>query len=256
MTPNFLSNFKCMSLTEIHQAPTGAGVYAWYATPQIGIADWVRSVDGEGVDLGIQSFKGLFTKHSARFAPPSLRVSSHSAFRDRWTGSLPSNSFERDLESITKDLKDEELADSAAFPSKEWKSLLGSEKQRGALSQLFNEIVNPVLSSPLYIGRADNLQSRLKDHASDLGKWHNAVLRDQGHLKKIYSSIFEDRKYDGIPNIFATRAIASGFGPENLIVFALDIEVALDLNTSKAIELSYVLEWFLNTWSRPILGRK
>ena len=256
MTPEFLSNFRCIPLTEIHLAPTRAGVYAWYATPQIGTADWARSLDAEGNDLGAESFKGLFAKHSARFSPPSLNVRSHSAFRDKWSGNLTSSTFERQLEAISKDFDDDEVDDSDAFPRKEWNSLLASERQRGSLANLLNSIVNPILTSPLYIGRADNLQSRLKDHARDLGKWHNAILRDQGHLAKIYASIFEDRKYDGIPNIFATRAIASGFSPENMIVYVLDIESALDVKTPKAIELSYVLEWFLNTWNRPLLGRK
>lgn len=252
---DLLSKFKNLKLTELDLAPTGAGVYAWYSTPQIGSPDWRRSLDPMGRDTGEAAFRRLLAKHSSRFMPPNLRTEAHSAFRDTWQGRLTPSRYEKHVAAISDPDQADDERGNILFPKKSIQNLLASEKHRGLLSDLLTSLAVPVLSSPLYIGRADNLKIRLRDHAVALGKWNSLVQRDPAHRERLREVLFSGVVNPDLPDCFATRAVASGFGPENLTVYVLDISDAFDITQDSAVELSEVFEWFLNTWNRPLLGR-
>lgn len=255
MRSDLLSHLKSFKLTEIDRAPTGPGVYVWYSKPQIGTPDWRRNLDSEANDSGELAFRRLLSKHSARFMPPFLRADAHSAFRDTWEGRLHPIRYERHVAAIADPQSMDGESKNIMFPRRSMERLLSSEKQRGLLSELMMSSAIPVLSSPLYIGRGDNLRSRLTDHATALGKWNALVQRDPSYRDHLREILFSGAATLDIPDCFATRAIASGFGPENLIVYALDLCDLFDIKGDSAKELSEVFEWLLNTWNRPLLGR-
>lgn len=255
MPPELLSKFKNLKLTELDLAPTGAGVYAWYSRPQIGTPDWRRSLDADGCDTGESAFRRLLAKHSSRFMPPALRTEAHSVFRDTWTGRLSPSRYEKHVAAISDPALLDSESGNIMFPKKSIQSLLSSEKQRGRLSELLTSLAIPLLSSPLYIGRADNLRVRLRDHALALGKWNSLVQRDPSHRDRLREVLFSGVANSDLPDTFATRAIAAGFGPDNLTVYVLDICELFEVSDDSAIELSEAFEWFLNTWNRPLLGR-
>ncbi|HHL4083183.1 GIY-YIG nuclease family protein [Burkholderia sola] len=255
MSPDLLAKFKRFGPTELDQVPASPGVYAWYAKPQIGAADWARLTGANGEDIGETSFRALLAKHTSRFAPHSLRVNAHHSFRDTWDGRLRPLVFDKHVAAITKkDLSDTD-AQSLEYPTNSMDKVFASEKQRGRMSTLLTELASPLFCAPLYIGKSKNLHRRINDHFSETDKWHRLIQRDAQHRDTLRAVLFEGDRTRKIPDIFATRAIASGFIPDNLEVYVLDVCEALDISPNLALELAEALEWLLNTWHRPILGR-
>jgi hypothetical protein len=255
MDPEILAKFKRFGPTELDQVPIKPGVYAWYAKPQIGPADWARAIDANGADFGEQAFRSVLAKHTSRFTPPSLRVAAHNAFRDTWEGRLTPSVYDRNVVAINKKELSETEANTMKFPKASMEKMLLSERQRGRMTQLLTSTATPLLASPLYIGKSVDLRRRVNDHFADLDKWHQVIQRDPNHRDRIRAALFGSDRNTGVPDIFATRAIASGFSPDNLEVYVLDIAGTLGISDDSALELAEALEWFLNTWHRPILGR-
>ncbi|KXV06418.1 hypothetical protein CR51_11885 [Caballeronia megalochromosomata] len=255
MDPEILAKFKRFGPTELDQVPDKPGLYAWYAKPQIGPADWARAVDSNGADFGEQAFRSVLAKHTSRFTPPALRVAAHNAFRDTWEGRLTPSIYDRHVGAINRKELSETEANSMKFPKAAMEKMLLSEKQRARMTQLLTSAATPLLASPLYIGKSADLRRRVNEHFSDLDKWHQVIQRDPNHRDSIRSALFGSGRNTNIPDIFATRAIASGFSPDNLEVYVLDIAGTLGIQETLALELAEALEWLLNTWHRPILGR-
>jgi hypothetical protein len=249
-----LEGFKKFSLTELEKVPPRPGIYAWYANIQVGAADWKKTLDADGNDVGTANLKGLLARHTSRFAPPTLKANVQGSFRDSWEGRLGPERFNRFIDAIGRSEHEIDL-NNVMLPAKEMNRVFGAELQRGRLSALMTSLITPVFSAPLYIGRADDLKKRIREHFSDLDKWHRAIKLDPAFRERLRSMLFEGTRNERVPDIFATRAVSCGFSPDNLEVYVLDIVTELDVPLESAKELSAALEWFLNTWNRPILGR-
>ncbi|CAM2341019.1 hypothetical protein [Burkholderia vietnamiensis] len=255
MDTAILAHFQRFDPTELDKVPASPGVYAWYAKPQIGAADWSKALDHNGDDIGEATLRSLLAKHTSRFAPISLRVRAHHAFRDSWAGRLTSATFDRHVSALNKKDFQEEEEKLLRLPKASMQKVLSSETQRGRLSKLITEVAAPLLSSPVYIGKSDDLRRRISEHVANLGKWHILVQRNSIYREKMRDALFGgDRNYS-VPDEFSTRAIAAGFSPDNLEIYVLNIAEALGVSNNLALELAETLEWLLNTWHRPILGR-
>lgn len=249
-----LSSFERFALTELDQVPTKPGVYAWYAKPQIGTADWKGAKEGER-DVGEERFRTVLSRQTERFQPPPLKTQAHGTFRDTWTGHLSPTRYQKHVAAVRNpELQDEE-AKSLMYPKRELANILKSEKLRGQMARLLGTMCAPIFSAPLYIGKADDLRERLTGHAAGLARWHSVFQRDPLHRESLRQHLFEGRLNEKIEDSFATRAAAAGFGPEGLEVYVLDIEEALEVPTETARYMAASIEWFLNTWNRPIFGR-
>jgi hypothetical protein len=248
------ASFHKISVTELERAPTSPGVYAWYPSFTIGALDWKKQLDESEKDIGKTNFTQLLAKQTRRFSPPPLRASVRGSFRDAWSGRLTVDRFEKYADAIHVGLEGQE-SDEFQFPAESINRILDREKQRGRLAKLITEIASPVLISPLYIGRAENLRKRLKEHFSDLEKWSQAVRRDPSYRQNLWDQLFVEKNNKKIPDIFATRAVACGFSPDSLEVYVLDIKEEFDLPFDQASDLAATFEWLINTWCRPILGR-
>jgi len=241
-------------LNEIDSIPESPGIYAWYASIQIGTSDWEKIIDSEGDDLGKENFKNVLAKHTQRYSPPSVKVNVNGSFRDSWAGKISPDRYVKYVEAINSNSPSEE-SEKFHFPGKEMERVLGKEFSRGRFAKLLTENSLPIFSAPLYIGKSDNLKQRVGEHCRDIEKWYEVAKKDPSHREKIKSIIFGGLANDQIPDIFATRAIACGFNPENLEIYVLDIAQEMSVSLEQAKELASVYEWFLNTWNRPIFGR-
>jgi hypothetical protein len=248
-----LDGFERFQLSELDRVPRVPGIYAWYAKAQIGAPDWRRTDNEEGVDQGGANLRSLLARHTARFAPPALKTTALGSFRDSWEGRLLPERFGRFVDAVSKGTLEGEW-NVVQFPEKEMPRVFSGERQRARLTQLL-ELASPIFSAPLYIGRADDLNQRVRDHLSELDRWHRAVKGNPAHRDKLKQLLFEGHADECLRDIFATRAVACGFSPDNLEVYVLDIASTLSIAIEAAKDLSAVLEWFLNTWNRPLLGR-
>lgn len=244
--------FRKFKISEIDQAPESAGIYAWYPVVQIGVPDWQKVVDISGNDAGEANFRALLAKHSVRFQPPPLRLSASGSFRDNWNGKLLPDRYDRHVVNFRDGNEHSER--NVQFPAKEIANVLKAEGQRGRMAALIGAM-NPVFSAPLYIGKSDNLNKRLKEHFVDLDKWSQVARKNPGNREMLRKALFEGAAQESVPDIFATRAVACGFAPESLEVYVLDVAKACGVGRDAARDLSCALEWMLNTWNRPIFGR-
>lgn len=249
-----LSIMKKYRLNEIDGLPARPGIYAWYASVQIGTSDWEKILDSTGKDTGKDNLKNLLSRHTQRFSPPSVNVTINGSFRDSWSGRVSPERYSRFVDAINANPSAEEL-DNFQFPTKEMERVFDKEIARARLARLLTEVSTPLFASPLYIGKSDNLKQRISEHSREIEKWHSVAKRDPSNRDKIKTKIFNGRANDQIPDIFATRAVACGFTPENLEIYIFDISEELQIPIEQAKDLAAIFEWFLNTWNRPIFGR-
>jgi hypothetical protein len=103
----------------------------------------------------------------------------------------------------------------------------------------------PVFSHPLYIGVADSLRIRLKDHADEYFNLRAAQSESPQE--------FTDYRSE---QTFAQRAFRLGLKEENLMVYFRPIEVDEKLGQEATRETLEAAEWILNRWATPLLGRR
>jgi hypothetical protein len=256
----FLVSLQRVNPSDTSSVPARPGIYVWYHRPTIGTADWRKRLDKDGLDLGIGSLLQALANQTAKFAPPPLRTHAHSTFRDVWRGKLQPIGYERSVALARSGGKDAEGPGGSGvlpFPRNEIQRLMNSETQRGKLTTFLNENAAPMFAAPLYIGRANNLRERIDRHVQEMGKLYKLILKDPARRESLRAMLYEDdvQNQDSLLGTFAARVIASGFPPESLDVYILDIATAFDISEEAAKDMSAVCEWFLNTWNRPMFGR-
>ena len=112
------------------------------------------------------------------------------------------------------------------------------------------EIAMPVLSAPIYVGVATCLNTRLSQHVNDINKLSSAVNDDPEVRQRL--------REKGKSN-FAQRAVAAGFTPESLQVWTCNLDLLiedLESQSHDARAVAEAVEWLLNRWHRPYLGRR
>ncbi|MFV1942557.1 hypothetical protein VPH49_17215 [Pseudomonas luteola] len=145
---------------------------------------------------------------------------------------------------------------SFSYPHKALEKALSSESSRSRLNELLLT-ATPVFSSPLYIGKSINLKNRIAEHVRVLSKFSALASSNPDFLNKLRNKLNNPNSEEINPDItFGVRAIAAGFNLDHLRVFILDVEEASGLQGDKALAATEALEWLLNTWNRPILGRE
>jgi len=216
----------------LDQTPWGAvGLYAWYARPLLGRADWAEDIEFGQVESGGDRLLSVLTDHAERLTPPDLEIKGKSPFGQRWLGSLSTETI-----SLQKSQRD----------------ALDAEDHRSVLAELLSSVA-PLFAAPIYIGVTDNLRRRLNDHMGRLQAMYDARSREpEGWEPPMVQLMGEDAD-----NIFAVRAVKAGFAPEHLVVWVMDLSgVSSSLGKRAALQIAESAEFTLNRWYRPLLGRK
>ncbi|MEE7486729.1 hypothetical protein MOF7_16995 [Methylobacterium oryzae] len=241
-----------MAFDEVSNAPEAVGIYAWYGALYAPLADYKRTMDENGTDLGAGRLRAVLARHLSRYQLAPFRLSGRGSFGADWRGSLEDrahgNMQDLVLGRVTPDPTDK--ADHGF--AKSLANVSRKEPLRHLLSRALTE-ASPFLEAPIYIGMTKNLRRRLDEHVARYRAIRDTVANDDEKLNEL-----RQRARDGLPS-FAVRAIAMDFSPEHLKVYALNIE---DLARESKItsdqmgDVATVAEWLLNRSHRPSAGRR
>lgn len=220
----------------VGNAPDKVGLYAWYSIPNIGKPDWEEDLE-DGRDLGAERFTSLLDRHTSRHKKPPLNARMDGAFGQLLAGKVKDVSYPK-LSEAKHNLPNESFIN----------SLIDTIQHSSCREEMVMLLpwCSPLLSAPIYIGVTHSLQERLRRHVSDL----RGILKDfRGR------SIPDDFGKGGKKTTFAVRAARQGFSVENLYVLTLTTESDQRLDKDTIRNISEAVEWLLNRWHKPILGR-
>jgi len=235
--------YTCMTVDE---APAGVGLYAWYASLAAGPKDWEAELE-QGVDVGAQRLRALLGRHTARYAAPPLELSARGTFSTVWSGSLSDETAVPIARTLQR-APAESASDYDATRAPCLQESLDSPALRQKLVTAL-EAALPVLSAPLYIGVATCLRERLSTHVHQFQEFSARASKDPS----VRESLRRARK-----SSFATRAVAMGYTPAQLVVWTLSLDEIIeeDAPPEKLRLVAEAAEWLLNRWHRPFLGRR
>ena len=225
------------SFRDISEAPKGPGVYAWYAIAPIGARDWQSCISG-GRDQGVDNFMRLLATHTLRFSNVNLRVTAESSFDTSWEGTLKDTGMEtlaQMLEGVSTTTEEEST----------FRSVIHDARLREVFASLLAN-ATPAMATPLYIGKSKFLPQRLKEHTSRISLLLNRCRKDRTYLDRLPEQ-----------DIFADRAVKMGFNDESLVVYTWDLIQyrAAGFSDDQLHAIAVSLEYLLNRWHRPLLGR-
>jgi hypothetical protein len=217
--------FSHLTWLDLDAAAPTPGIYAWYSAPVFGDHD---SENEDGVRLTL-------ARHSEHYLPPPLSIEARSRFWDAWSGHLSHREDERssEAEALTEVIQ----------------RCLATDTARAHVLRLLS-CARPALQSPLYIGIGINLRDRLLGHK----RAYRRLQRESEANRRILAT---DPHADEATK-FAERVLVAGFRPDELTVWCLDLQRALGIELPKnraTRDLLETVEWFLNRWARPMLGR-
>ncbi|MEM8637750.1 MAG: hypothetical protein AAGG51_02875 [Cyanobacteria bacterium P01_G01_bin.54] len=244
----FSSCYQSFSIDSISQAPEASGIYAWYATLDAGRMDWELDVV-DGVDAGIERLRKLLRKQTNRYNSLELNTIAKGAFSQTWGGSLTDKTSDVLLKVLGDNLisKSHDSHDEKKAPKLQ-DTLESRDARKLMVSALQGAI--PIFSSPIYIGVAECLRRRLLSHANDITKISMEISRDPDARDGL-------KKYRN--KSFATRVISTGFNPSHLKVFTFDFDELnrnIEINSVDTRTVAESVEWLLNRWYHPYLGKR
>lgn len=227
---------KHFRMLDVDQAPESPGLYAWYATFRASELDWkTRAEDGE--DQSIAGFRRLVKNFAAHHEPNPIGLRGSAPYGGLWQGRL--------------DLKYGSTASGSGATLEngleELEETMESESGRQALA-LFLSHATPTFSSPLYIGVADDLRTRLKYHKRKYAEGMQWLADNPDGAEKLQENATS----------FGLRAASRNIAMENLEVWVVDLSV-----TPSGSKLQRELrrtaqsaEWLLHRLFSPVLGRR
>ena len=235
-----------VDLSRLDTVPPGPGVYVWYVRPLIGKPDWQQSLNPIGSDTGDDSLRSVLFEFSKSMAPLEVKAEVQTAFRDGWTGQLKSTTYSN----ASQRLLNHGQESSFEFPGAQVDNVMASEKLRKLLTEKLEESFVSFWS-PVYVGKSKTLRKRLSQHIAEFRQLHDITSANpevRGHLEAELTNNPQSQ-----PRL-ASRLIYAGFKPEQCRIGYLSTE-SENLADTEAENLAEVLEWLLNTWNRPLLGK-
>lgn len=244
---NPFEHFKRYTIAEIGNAPTSPGLYAWYGVVVAGAPDWVMDLH-MGQDRGEQNSRRLLKNHTARYRGPDLNITATGGFSTSWSGRIQDSSNQV-LQELLEPTETPAVDEDDDAPAPKLRNTLSSPEARKLLFKALKQSA-PVFAAPLYIGVAENLLNRLTQHKRRLLKLWDICNKEPGKLVAL-----QNTEYQGE---FSVRAIERGFSPESVEVWVLALEHLNEdkLSDAQLRTTAEALEWLLNRWHRPPLGRR
>lgn len=227
------------NIQDVGTAPQLPGLYAWYARFNVAEADWSAEFAG-GDDAARRNLLKALREHAWKFGRQAMPVRAESNFSSVWNGTLREDPnakwYGRGVVSASE-----------AFEERLQPSVTSDLSRAGLIGLLDAGL--PLFCSPLYLGKAadQTLQQRLRQHSVRYLKLWERYVDDRELPERLTS-----------PKDFAERAIKLGFCPDDLYCFTLSVDInamgGIDPNTLSAI--IDTVEWLLNRWATPVLGRQ
>lgn len=189
---------------EVDECPETPGIYAWYLYKQL------MKVDGINIFLTLDELR-------KKGSLENIELSSPPAFKKRWHGKLTFEAMESEEFKAPTELSSTEVE-------------LTIEKFKESFCGFF---------APIYIGKGDNLQTRISTHIR--------ILRNLEEKAEISPDDIKDSE-------FARRAYKSNITRNDLVFTYVCFEKQSPQNNFEVIRDQ--LEFYLNHISNPRLGRK
>jgi hypothetical protein len=247
MTEDPLASFRRLAFNELERAPESPGLYAWYGVLRSGSGTWGVEIE-QGADQGVSRSRRALHLHTEHFASAPLGVSVESSFSARWSGHLQDDTF-ASVRATLENAEELSLEESDRARAPKLQTSLNTPTMRKSLFAVLERSA-PVLASPLYIGVAENLHTRLKTHGHNLLAHTRRATNNANYFNNVNDSKTR--------STFAFRAAQRGFSPENLEVWFLEVAAVADdaQEPRDHREIAEACEWLLNRWHRPQLGRR
>ena len=237
-----------LTLDTISSAPSRPGIYAWYADLRIETADLDGGAD-ELLDDGTRDrLRRALKEHSVRYRPAALRTEVRAHFGEVFDGELASRLADAMARRIDPPRDTVDEPEDGRLQSLD--RTLAVARTRRALSQLLYAAA-PRFSAPIYIGKSHDLRTRLVTHRDQVEVLSQGLSDDPDARSLLIERALTKK------STFAVRAIAQGFHRDQLRVWVLDVGAFLggDFRDDQLDALAESLEWFLNRWHRPFVGR-
>lgn len=234
---SFTQFFQKYELDELDDVADVPGVYCWYAQLKIEKPDWKNPESQVYLDILTEGFK--------KFRATSLETSITSTFGLKWEKTLAENASKTWESHLREKMSNEVENEKQDFSTLD--TLFSTIGNRQILSEAIN-MVDPIFSNPLYIGKAFSLKKRLAQHKAEIDRYEQLPSDDKEHafIKG---------------ETFAERAFGAGFSIDELVVYVLDLKklslsLELELTSNDDLnQLTLVIEYILNRRYRPSLGR-
>lgn len=240
--------YQVFSVETVSQAPKATGLYAWYAGLNAGLKDWELEIN-DGIDAGTERLRKLLRRHTECYSYREIETTALGAFSQTWTGMLEDRTADilRDVLAEPETVQEQENYDQKRAPK--LRSSLESRDARYLIVKALESTI-PIISAPIYVGVAECLNTRLSQHVRELNKLTNTVIKDPNSRQRLR----KEKKTN-----FALRAVAAGFSPENLQIWTFNLESLVNdigVQSQDPRTVSEAIEWVLNRWHRPYLGRR
>ncbi len=226
-------------MLDVDRAPEAPGISAWYAVFRAGPPDW-KLKPGPNGDEAIDGFLNLIRRYAGYHEPLPIDLVGRGTYGARWRGDLVLDDPLR---------APEQTADGDAGSVERTSRLMGaveSEDRRRTMAKVL-EMVSPAFSSPLYIGVAENLRTRLSQHKQSVtraAEW----LRDHPDDAEVVQARGKS---------FGARAAARDIPMEHLEAWVIELDDQQgQLSTKQLRTVAESAEWLLHRLYGPILGRQ
>ena len=218
------SSYKLLTFSEVSDAMSKPGLYAWYLTMRLGKADLNTP----------ENTTQALNKFAETMCYPPLLMNLQGHLNLQLEGELKHVHFGHANNKHNSPLLQEVLND---------------PKGRQTLSNIF-ELAVPLLCCPLYIGVSNNLKNRLNQHTKLIQTYQEEKVQREIELANIAPvDDQEDLEHD---KNFAMRVVERKINPNNLIVGTIYPKENTPI-VRKAVEAA---ETLLNRMFYPILGRR
>jgi hypothetical protein len=223
---------------DIDLAPQVPGIYAWYASLALSDHDWKPRIQG-GIDLAAHDLDRAISDYAHVHHPEPLDLRAEGSYNLNWSGALQRDS-----------ISDPGASGPASRLELQLHSLSADPESRRLLTSLLRAAA-PIFASPLYIGVATNLRSRLAVHIADYEAAKAALRNNPSESAALH--------FGG--DSFGARLAGAGIQLERLECWVLPaVGVAAAANNQMiAIDghrsVAGTAEWILQRIFRPVLGR-
>jgi hypothetical protein len=237
-----VSEFNASNIDEVANAP---GLYAWYQQLYLTDADYSALGAVNNGDIAIPS-SNILDRQTRIFSHLSLELSGKGAFGINWKAFLTE---ETQLDKYSVD-GEKSLYKSIGDEQNEGLGSAGSDNYEE--QQFFRCLTNAVqtIGPPIYIGKAISLNERIARHIYDLRRVKRGIKEDPEFKKALHTKLKEKSLS------FGYRAAAAGLKEDELIVKTVNFkEIFPNESDKKLVQIAEKIEYLLNRWYRPHLGR-
>lgn len=225
---------------DVDLAPQLPGIYAWYAQVALSDRDWMPRIEGD-IDLAARDLGQAIVDYALIHHPEPLDLRADGSYNLNWAGTLQRDS-----------ISDPASGNSTSRLEVQLRSLSSDPDSRRLLTSLLRAAI-PVFASPLYIGVATNLRSRLVEHIADY----------EGAKVTLRNNPSESATMQFGGDSFGARLAGTGIQLERLECWVMPTigiagsELHNNADTHhKHRSVARAAEWILQRIFQPVLGRR